>query len=454
MQAETRTWIANPLAIFTANNENAGAGIVVQAGKIVELVPGGASPVHVVDRTFDASAHVLLPGLINTHHHFYQSLTRAFPGALDKELFDWLKSLYPVWANLSEEMLSSATKVALLELQLSGCTTAADHHYVFPSGLEQAVDVQVEAAAEIGSRVTLTRGSMSLGENEGGLPPQTTIQSEEQILVDSERVIGKFHDRGEGAMVQIALAPCSPFSVTESLMAETAQLARREGVRLHTHLAETIDEENFCQERFGCRTVDYLERVGWLNSQTWLAHGIHFDDDEIGRLGAAGVGVAHCPGSNMMLASGICRALELEAAGVKLGLAVDGSASNDSGNMMVEARLAMYLQRLRYGSAKVSHHDALRWATQGSAAVLGRSDIGELAIGKQADLAMFKLEDIAFAGSHDPLAALLLCGAQRADRVMVAGNWTIESGEPVGLDLEQMLAHQRELATILARTAR
>jgi 8-oxoguanine deaminase len=449
MHAEPRLWIKNPLAAFTANQADARGGLVIQGNEIVELLAQGQQPAQPVDETFDAREHVLLPGLINTHHHFYQTLTRAFPGALNKELFNWLKSLYPVWASLQPDMLHTATQVALAELLLSGCTTAADHHYLFPAGMEEAIDVQVDARAAIGSRVTLTRGSMSLGEKDGGLPPQSTVQSEDTILADSERVINRYHNASAGSFVQIALAPCSPFSVTESLMRDSAMLAKQHNVRLHTHLAETLDEEAFCLQRFGCRTVDYLERVGWLHDNTWLAHGIHFDDGEIARLGAAGVGIAHCPGSNMMLASGICRNKELEAAGVKVGLAVDGSASNDSSNMIVEARLALYIQRLRYGAADVSHFDALRWATAGSAAVLGRSDIGELAIGKQADLAMFKLDELSFAGSHDPLAALLLCGAHRADRVMVGGQWRVSDGEIIGLDLEALKQQQKQQAARL-----
>ncbi len=446
MSAELSTWIKNPLACFTATTAVGAGGLVVRGKLIVAVLESRQAPAEPVDVVFDASQHVLLPGLISTHHHFYQTLTRALPAALNKEVFDWLKSLYPVWAGLTPEMLHCATRVALAELLLSGCTTAADHHYLFPQGLDDAVDVQVDAASQIGARVTLTRGSMSLGQDQGGLPPQSTVQDEAVILRDSQRVIEKFHDAGEGAMVQIALAPCSPFSVSESLMRDSAELARENGVMLHTHLAETRDEEDFCREMFGCRTVDYLERAGWLHERTWLAHGIHFDDSEIQRLGAAGVGIAHCPGSNMVLASGICRNLELEAAGVKLGLAVDGSASNDAGNMMVEARLALYLQRLRYGAAAVSHLDALRWATAGSAAVLGRDDIGQLAPGKQADLALFKLDDIAFAGSHDPLAALLLCGAQRADKVMVAGEWKVNDGALLDLDLAALMAEQTRLA--------
>ncbi|AQA17717.1 8-oxoguanine deaminase [Halioglobus japonicus] len=442
-------WIKQPLACFTAGTDNADGGVVIRDGRIVELLSVNEQPSEPVDEVFDAREHVLLPGLINTHHHFYQTLTRALPCALDKELFDWLKSLYPVWAGLTPDMLYSGTQIALAELLLSGCTTAADHHYLFPTGMEEAIDIQVEAREKIGSRVTLTRGSMSLGEDDGGLPPQTTVQDEQVILRDSERLVNRYHERGDGAFVQIALAPCSPFSVSEELMRDSAALANELDIQLHTHLAETLDEEAFCMERFGCRTVDYLERVGWLQPRTWLAHGIHFNDAEIQRLGAAGVGVAHCPGSNMMLASGICRNLELEAAGVNIGLAVDGSASNDSSNMIVEARMAMYIQRLRYGSAAVSHRDALRWATSGSAAVLGREDIGQIAVGKQADLALFRRDDISFAGSHDPLAALLLCNAQRADRVMIGGHWRVIDGAIPGLDLPRLIARQHEQAAAL-----
>jgi 8-oxoguanine deaminase len=446
MKTEQRCWIRDPLACFTAAAESADGGVVIAGGVIEEVLSRGQHPLNPVDLIFDAREHVLLPGLINTHHHFYQTLTRAFPHALNKELFDWLKSLYPVWASLQPAMLYSATRVALAELLLSGCTTSADHHYLFPAGMEEAIDAQVLASESIGSRVTLTRGSMSLGEDDGGLPPQSTVQKDDTILCDSERLINLYHNPAPGSFVQIALAPCSPFSVTESLMRDTALLAGKHKVRLHTHLAETLDEEGFCQQAFGCRTVDYLERVGWLNENTWLAHGIHFDDDEMARLGAAGVGVAHCPGSNMMLGSGICRNLELEAAGVKIGLAVDGSASNDASNMIVETRLALYLQRLRYGAAAVTHFDALRWATSGSAAVLGRDDIGQITPGKQADLALFKLDELSFAGSHDPLAALLLCNAQRADRVMVAGNWRVIDGAIVDLDIEELKAEQRRQA--------
>ncbi len=434
-----RLWIRNPLAVFTANGLDAGGGIVVSGGIIAELVPAGAQPSAPCDKTFDAGSHVLLPGLINTHHHFYQTLTRAWGPVANAPLFPWLQNLYPVWARLTPGSLELAVKVALAELLLSGCTTAADHHYLFPAGLEDAIDVEVGVVRELGMRATLTRGSMTLGTDDGGLPPQSTVQRPEVILSDSERLISQYHERGDGAVIQIALAPCSPFSVTKEIMTESALLAERMDVRLHTHLAETIDEEDFCHAMFGLRSVDYLESVGWLGNRTWLGHGIHFNDDEIARLGAAGTAVAHCPTSNMRLASGTARVLELEAAGVPVGLGVDGSASNDASNMMLEARQALYLQRLRYG-ASVPVERALGWATRGSAAVLGRSDIGQLAPGMQADLALFRLDDLRFSGSHDPVAALLLCGADRADRVMVGGKWRVVDGQIPGLDVAGLVA--------------
>lgn len=444
---ERATWIQSPKAILASN---ADGGVVIRDGKICELVAAGKMPINHYDVIFDASNHVVLPGLINTHHHFYQTLTRAFPDALNKALFPWLQTLYPLWAELEPEMLASATKLAMVELMESGCTLAADHHYLFPAGMENAIDVQVDVAKSLGMRAMFTRGSMSLGEKDGGLPPQSTVQDEKTIIDDSARLIKAHHQRGEGAMIQIALAPCSPFSVTTDIMKSSAELAKAENIRLHTHLAETLDEEDFCLKRFGMRTVDYLESVGWLHDRTWLAHGIHFDEDEISRLGKAKVGICHCPTSNMMLGSGIARNNELEAAGALVGLGVDGSASNDGSNMIMEVRQALYIQRLRYGSANVSHFDAYRWATKGSAAVLGREDIGEIAVGKQADFALFKLDELRFSGSHDPLAALLLCGAQKADRVMIAGKWTVENGHAVGIDTKQLMAEHSAHALHLA----
>lgn len=446
-------WIKNPLAIYTGTTEDAGGGIVVQGSRIVELVASNQEPTTTITAVIDASQHVVTPGLVNAHHHFYQTLTRAYPDALNKELFHWLKSLYPVWANLDEEMMSVATELALVELLLSGCTTASDHHYLIPTSLEHAIDLQVEAAQKLGIRAIFTRGSMSLGEDDGGLPPRHTIQTEQTIVDDSLRLINSYHQREDGAMTQIALAPCSPFSVTTDLMKETARIAKNESVMTHTHLCETLDEEDFCLEKFGMRPVDYLEDVGWLNERTWLAHGIHFNSEEIRRLGKAEVGISHCPTSNMMLASGICKNNELEKAGVKVGLGVDGSASNDGSNLIAEVRMAMYLQRLRYGSNNVTHFDALRWATSGSARAMGRTDIGELAVGKQADIAMFKLDDIRFSGSHDPLAALLLCGAQQADRVMVAGQWRVHDGAVMGVDMQQLIERHKAAALRLRQAA-
>lgn len=441
----SRLWIKHPQAAFTANHLDASGGLVVSGGVTTEVLATGQQPSAPCDETFDARNHVLLPGLINTHHHFYQTLTRAWGPVANAPLFPWLQNLYPVWARLTPRDLELATTVALAELLLSGCTTAADHHYLFPAGLEDAIDIQVEAVRRLGMRATLTRGSMTLGTDDGGLPPQSTVQAAEVVLADSERLVHQYHERGDDAVIQVALAPCSPFSVTKEIMAESAALAERLDVRLHTHLAETLDEEDFCREMFGLRTVDYLDSVGWLTDRTWLGHGIHFSDAEIARLGAAGTAVAHCPTSNMRLASGTARVLELEDAGVPVGLGVDGSASNDASNMILEARQALYLQRLRYG-ADVPVERALGWATRGSAAVLGRSGLGQLAPGMQADLALFRLDDLRFSGSHDPVAALLLCAADRADRVMVGGQWRVLDGQIPGLDVVGLIAEHSAAA--------
>ncbi len=443
-----RIWIKNPLDCLDLAYAG---GIVIQNDLIVELIRAGEQPLQAVDEVVDAHEHVLIPGLINSHHHFYQTLTRAFPAALNKNLFPWLQSLYPVWARLTPEMIATSTQIALCELLLSGCTTASDHHYLFPNGLEHAIDIQVEQATELGIRVHLTRGSMSLGEDQGGLPPRTTIQTDREILDDSQRLIKAYHQYEDGAMTRIALAPCSPFSVSEELMRATADLAQELDVRLHTHLAETHDETDFCIKMFGVRPVDYLERVGWLNNRTWLAHGIHFNDEEIARLGKANVGIAHCPSSNMLLASGQCPTIALQEAGCPVGLGVDGSASNDGSNMIGEVRQALLLQRLRYGAEEITHQKAFQWATIGSAGCLGRDDIGEIAVGKQADIALFKLNEIRFAGTGSPVAAILLCGATKADKVMVAGKWRVLEGQIVGVDMNQLMAKQITLAANLAR---
>ena len=436
-----KLWLKNPLSILA---EKSGGGLVLDGTRIVELVPSGKTPETAFESVFDAGQHVILPGLINLHHHFYQTLTRVYPQALHKELFPWLKTLYPLWAGLTPETMRLGSRLALAELLLSGCTTASDQHYVFPARLEKAIDLQVEEAQNLGIRVVLCRGSMDRSQKDGGLPPDSVVQTCNEILADSERLIQQYHNPNTGAMTQIALAPCSPFSVSEEVMLESASLAEKHNVLLHTHLAETEDENSFCLETFGCRPLDYLEQVGWLNNKTWLAHGIHFTDEEIQKLATAKTGISHCPSSNMVLASGVCRVIDLEKAGVSVGLGVDGSASNDSSNLMQEVRQAFLIQRLHHGS-KVTHLDALRWATAGGANVLGRPELGRIAEGMQADFALFKLDELRFSGHGDPLAALVICGAHQADRVMVAGKWIVEDGRIPGLDLEQLkIEHHRE----------
>jgi 8-oxoguanine deaminase len=448
-----KTWIKNPLAVWAGIDADASNGIVIEGSNIVELVAAGNQPSEPVDQEFDASGLVIIPGLINCHHHFYQTLTRAFPGALNKELFGWLVSLYPVWAGLAEESIALSTELALAELMLSGCSTASDHHYLFTDQIPNAIDIQVEAVRKMGARVVLTRGSMSLGEKDGGLPPDKVVQNEDVILAESERLVETYHQPEPGAHVQIALAPCSPFSVTQELMRETAVLARKHGVLIHTHLGETEDENDYCVANFGKRPLDLLDDIGWLADDVWLAHGVQFNDEEVARIGAAKMGISHCPSSNMLLASGICRAKELETAGASLGLGVDGSASNDCSNMMQEVRQAFLLQRIRYGAAGVSHEDALRWGTAGGARVLHRPELGTLAPGNAADIAMFDLNELRFSGSGDPVAALVLCGAHKVRHLLIGGEWRVVDGELVGVDVARLQARHQELANQLAERA-
>ncbi|MEM8636511.1 MAG: 8-oxoguanine deaminase [Pseudomonadota bacterium] len=439
-----RLWIKNPMAVLA---DDAGGGFVVEDGMINECVASGAEPSFPVDETFDASRHVVIPGLINTHHHFFQTLTRAHPSAINKELFPWLQALYPIWTrNVKPENFRLATRLALTELLMSGCTCASDHHYLYPEGIEDAMDVQAEEASALGIRMTLTRGSMNLSEKDGGTPPDGAVQDEDTILADCERILNKYHDRRNGAMLQVALAPCAPFTNTKSLMRASMEMAHKYDCACHTHLGETFDENEFCLEKFGHRPVDYLEDVGWMNSRVWLAHGIHFDATEIKRLGDAKVGVCHCPTSNMTLASGHCRTKELEEAGVRVGLGVDGSASNDNSNLMESLRHALMIGRLTYDAEKVTHEDVYRWATQGSAACLKRDDIGVLSEGKQADMAFYTLDELRFSGAHDPLAALVLCGAHAADRVMVKGEWRVIDKNPVFQDVERLRYEHGEAA--------
>jgi len=403
------------------------------------------------DRTIRAPFAVAVPGLVNTHHHLCQTLTRAHPAAANAKLFDWLTALYPVWARMDEEAVHVAALVGMAELMLSGCTTTSDHHYLFPRGETKLIDAEIAAAREIGIRFVATRGSMSVGRKAGGLPPDSVVQDEETILADSERVIRRYHDPEPGAMVQVALAPCSPFSVSERLMRETAVLAARHGVRLHTHLAETKDEETYCLERFGRRPVEFLADNGWLDDRVWVAHGVHFNRAEIRRLGRARIGVAHCPTSNMRLGSGIAPVHALAAAGCPVGLGVDGSASNDGSHLLAEARQALLLGRVARGADAVKVVEALTMATAGGAACLGRTDIGTLEPGRRADVALFDLRDVTYSGAGDPLLALLLCAPTRVHTLIVNGRPVVEDGEIRTIGLEKVVARHGRIAAGMLR---
>jgi 8-oxoguanine deaminase len=438
-----RLWLKDPIAVLA---DGAGRGLVVQDGRIAELADAKAASPK-ADAVFEAGRHVVIPGLVNTHHHFFQTLTRAHPQAINKELFPWLAALYPIWArHLNRDNFRLSVRLALTELLISGCTTASDHHCIYPPGLEDAVDIEDEEASGLRMRMTLMRGTVNLRARDGGIADDRVIQDDDVLLADCERVLSRYHDRSDGSFRQVALAPCAPFNVTKKIMMETAQLAERHECRLHTHLGETFDEDAYCLAHFGCRPVDYLEQLGWMDARVWLAHGIHFNDEEVARLGRHGLGVCHCPTSNMVLASGRCRTKELEAAGVTVGLGVDGSASNDNSNLMESVRHALMLGRLTYGAAQVTHLDALRWATAGSARCLGRNDIGVIAVGKQADLALFTLDELRFSGAGDPIAALVLCGAYQADRVMIGGQWRVVDGAPIGVDVARLRHEHGEAA--------
>jgi 8-oxoguanine deaminase len=442
-------WIRDPLAILAEPGVDAGGGLIISGGMIVETVPTGSIPATPAAAQFDASGYVVIPGLVNAHHHMFQTLTRAHPAAINKSLWPWIQALYPIWGrHVTAANFRLAVRVAMAELMMSGCTCVSDHHYLFPPGLTDAMDIEAEEAAAFGLRMTLTRGALDMKAGDGGqaVAPAHVVQDTDEVLADCERIIARYHDPRPGAMTRVALAPNAPFDVSRRLMEETARLALRHGCGLHTHLVETEAEAAHVRARHGMTAVDYLESCGWLNDRVWLAHGIHFDAAEIGRLGRHGVGICHCPTSNMLLASGTCRTCELEAAGCKIGLGVDGSASNDNSNIMESLRHALMIGRLRYGVEALTHRDVLRWGTAGSAACLGRDDIGTIVPGKRADLAFYRLDDLRFSGAGDPLAALVLCGAHSADRVMVEGRWTVEGAVPVGLDLGRLRAEHGQVA--------
>lgn len=405
------------------------------------------------DQVIDATGMVVLPGLVNTHHHLYQSLTRAVPAAQDVELFTWLQTLYPIWAGLTGEAVYVSALVALSELLLSGCTTVADHLYIYPN--DSKIDQEVRAARELGVRFHPSRGSMSLGKSKGGLPPDSTVEDEDAVLIDCDRIVEQHHHPERYSMCRIVIAPCSPFSVTPDLMRASARFARERDLTLHTHVAETHDEEEFCMRKFGMRPVELMQQLGWVGADVWWAHCVTLDEHEISVMASTNTGVAHCPSSNMRLGSGIAPIRALVDAGVRVGLAVDGSASNDTGHMLAEARQAMLLQRVVHGATAMSAEEALWLGTRGGAAVLGRDDIGCLAPGMAADLIAVNLERLAFAGAQaDALAALLFCAPPTVETSIINGKVVVRNGEVVGLDLSATIGRHNELAQELLDRAR
>jgi 8-oxoguanine deaminase len=430
-------------------------GLFIRNGFIEKVGEASEMP-DTADEVLDLSGHILLPGLVNTHHHFYQTLTRAVPAAQNANLFNWLKTLYPIWARLTPEDIYTSTQTALAELALSGCTTASDHLYLFPNGSK--LDDEIEAALEIGLRLHASRGSMSLGESKGGLPPDSVTDSEDKILADSERLIQRYHDAKPGAMTQIVLAPCSPFSVTGGLMKESAKMARKYGVHLHTHLAETEDEEQFCLQKFGHRPVGYMQEVDWVGDDVWFAHSVYVNAEEIDVFAKHHCGVAHCPTSNMRLASGIAPIREYLTAGVKVGLGVDGSASNDGSHLLAEVRQTMLLSRLREGITGFSlsndptrklmtAREALWLGTRGGASVLGRTDIGSLEPGKCADFFAMNLNRIEFAGAlHDPVSAIVFCQPKRVDYTVVGGKFVIKDGQLITVGEQKIVEKHNKAA--------
>lgn len=427
-------------------------GLFVEDGVIRLVGPSDSLPAT-ADEVIDAAGMLVLPGLVNTHHHFYQTLTRAVPAAQDADLFTWLRTLYPIWARLTPEAIAVSTQVALAELLLSGCTTTSDHTYIWPNGAR--LDDQIEAALTMGVRFHAARGSMSLGASAGGLPPDSVVEDEAAILRDSRRLIEQYHDADRYAMLRIVLAPCSPFSVTSDLMRESIALARAYGVHSHTHLAETRDEADYCAAHFNRTPVELMEDLGWVGPDVWHAHLVHPSFAEIDRLGDSGTGAAHCATSNMRLGSGIASVGEWLRAGLRVGLGVDGSTSNDGSHLLAEARQAMLLQRVGGDPAAMSARQALRIATQGGAAVLGRDDIGALEPGMAADLIGVRLDSVAFAGGaiHDPLAALLFCAPPTVDLSVVNGRVRVRGGQLVGVDLPALVARHNQVAQALVRDA-
>ncbi len=461
----TTLLIHNAEAVATfddARTELRQASVFIRDNLIEAIGPAADLP-QTADEVIDARGHVVIPGLINTHHHMYQSLTRAIPSVQNAELFGWLKGLYPIWAGLTPDMVQVSTQVAMAELLLSGCTTSSDHLYIYPNGVR--LDDSIEAAREIGMRFTATRGSMSVGQSQGGLPPDRVVEKEDAILKDTQRLIEQHHNARHGSMTQVAVAPCSPFSVSRDLMRESAVLARKYGVRLHTHLAENDHDIAYSREKFNCTPTEYAQDLGWLGHDVWHAHCVKLDNDGISLFAATRTGVAHCPCSNMRLASGIAPIRKMLNAGVPVGLGVDGSASNDAAHMLNEVRQALLLARVGrsldpfgcdHGPAEMTARDALAVATRGGAEVLGRQDIGHLAPGMCADLAMFDLRTLGFAGGavHDPVGSLLLCASAQAAYTVVNGKVVVRQGQVTTVDLGPLVERHNQLARQLAQAAK
>lgn len=448
-----------------ARSELKDASLFLRDGFIEQVLPAGSDTRALhdqADEVIDARHHLVVPGLVNTHHHMVQCLTRAIPGVQNAELFSWLKGLYPIWAGLTPEMVKVSNQVAMGELLLSGCTTSSDHLYIYPNGVR--LDDSVEAAQTIGMRFTATRGSMSVGESQGGLPPDRVVENEDFILRETRRLIETWHDAAPGAMLNVAVAPCSPFTVSQDLMRESAKLARAYGVRLHTHLAENDHDIAYTREHFHCTPAEYVEELGWVGEDVWHAHCVKLDEHGSYLFAKTGTGIAHCPCSNMRLASGILPLRKLLNLGVPVGLGVDGSASNDAGHLLNEARQAMLLARVGKalesfgcdaGPAEMTPRDALWLATRGGARVLGRNDIGQIAPGKCADLALYRTDTLAMAGGavHDPVGALLLCASQNADYTLVHGKVVVRKGELATVDTGALVARHNTLAQQLAEQA-
>jgi cytosine/adenosine deaminase-related metal-dependent hydrolase len=434
-----------------ARREIADGALFARDGVIEQVGPSGELPSE-ADTVLDMRGHVLIPGLVNTHHHLFQTLTRALPGAQDATLFDWLTTLYPIWEHLDGEAIYTSAAVGLAELALSGCTTASDHLYLFPGGA--TLDDEIRAARDVGLRFHASRGSMSLGRSKGGLPPDTLVEDEAAILRDTRRCIETFHDAGRYALTRVVVAPCSPFSVTPELMRESAELARSYGVHMHTHLAENDSDIDYSREHFGMRPGEYAESVGWVGNDVWHAHCVKLNAEEIGLFARTGTGVCHCPTSNMRLASGIMPLKAMRAAGVNVGLGVDGSASNDSSHLLAEARQALLLARVGGDPAALTARQALEVATLGGAAVLGRDDIGALAPGMACDVAAFDMRALGFAGArHDPVAALVFCAPPQASLLAVQGRLVVREGRLATMELEPLVERHNAIARRAVRGA-